>query len=328
MKALTRKSSENTKRPDNMSPDKPAKKKSATIFTFGSSDVPVTHPDKIYWPKEKITKGEVVKYYQSISEYILPYLKGRSQSLLRMPNGIDKPGFFHKNAGEGAPEWIESIKLYSEAADREIDYILCNNKATLAYLNNLGCIEINPWHSTVKKLNNPDYLVIDLDPSAKNTFDEVIKTGKVVKKVLDRAGADAYCKTSGATGLHIYIPVKKKYTYDQVKEFAHLVCKLVQGQLPELTSLERSLKKRGNKIYLDHLQNRRGQTIASVYSLRPRTGATVSTPLDGKEVKKGLSPQNFTMFTIFERLKKKGDLFKGVLGKGIDLKRCLTKLSA
>ncbi|MES2762630.1 MAG: DNA ligase D [Bacteroidota bacterium] len=306
---------------------KTAQRKEGETMSFGKIKVSITNTSKIFWPKEGITKGDVINYYQQMADYILPYLKGRPQSLFRTPNGFDKPGFFHKDAGEEAPGWIKSIPLFSESANKDINYIICDNKQTLAYLNNLGCIEINPWHSTIKALDKPDYLIIDLDPSAKNTFEQVIETANVVKQILDKAGATCFCKTSGATGLHIYIPMQKKYTYDQVKDFAHLVCVLTQDQLPKFTSLERNLKKRGNnKIYLDHLQNRKGQTIASVYSLRPKAGATVSTPLLWKEVKSGLSPQDFTIETIFKRIKNTGDIFTGILDKGIDLAKCLKRL--
>jgi bifunctional non-homologous end joining protein LigD len=294
---------------------------------IGKITIPVTNTTKLFWPAEGYTKGDVINYYQQISDYILPYLTGRPQSLMRTPNGINQPGFYHKDAGDQAPEWVERVKIFSESTNKDIDYILCNNKPTLAYLANLGCIELNPWHSTVKALDKPDYLVIDLDPSDNNTFEQVIETAQVVKTVLDKAGASCFCKTSGATGLHVYIPTGKKYTYEQVKDFAHLICVLTNEQLPAFTSLERNLKKRGrDHIYLDHLQNRRGQTIASAYSLRPKKGATVSTPLEWKEVKKGLSPLDFTIETIFKRLQKKGDLFKGILGKGIDLQKCLKNL--
>ncbi len=314
---------------NNLKKDKEKNTQNENIISFGKIEVPLTNLSKIFWPKEKITKGDVINYYQDISDYIMPYLKGRPQSLLRTPNGIDKPAFFHKDAGHAAPDWVETIDLFSESTNKHVDYILCNNKATLAYLNNLGCIELNPWHSTIKALDKPDYLIIDLDPSQKNTFNQVIETANVVKAILDKAGADCFCKTSGATGLHVYIPMQKKYTYEQVKDFAHLICILTNEQLPGSTSLERNLKKRGNnKIYLDHLQNRRGQTIACVYSLRPKAGATVSTPLLWNEVKKGLSPQEFTIHTILKRIKKTGDIFAGVLGKGIDLSKCLKNLNA
>jgi bifunctional non-homologous end joining protein LigD len=296
------------------------------IVKVQGHELKFTHLDKIYWPDEGITKGEVIEYYNSIHKYILPYLKDRPQSLKRNPNGIADKGFFHKDAGDAAPEWVDSIELYSESADKEIDYILCNNKATLLYLNNLGCIEINPWNSRVKSLDNPDYLIMDIDPSEKSTFDEVIDAALVIKDILTKAGAASFCKTSGASGLHVYVPLGAKYDYEQARSFAEIVATLTMEQLPDTTTMERSLNKRKNKIYLDYLQNKRGQTLASVYSLRPVPGATISTPLDWKEVKRGLSPAQFTMKTLPKRLDKKGDLFKGVLMKGIDMAKCLKKL--
>ena len=296
-------------------------------YTFGKTKVTVSHIDKVYFPEDNVTKGDVVDYYISMADYILPYLKGRPESLLRNPNGINGSGFFHKDAAENAPSFVKRQKVYSDSNDKEIDYIVCDNLATLVYMNNLGCIEINPWHSTVKNLENPDYLMIDIDPSDKNTFDQVVEVALVVKKILDKAGAESYCKTSGASGLHVFVPTGKKYTFEQVKDFTYLVCMLVNNELKDFTTLERNLRKRGNKhIYMDYLQNRRGQTIASVYSLRPKAGATVSTPLEWKEVKKGLSPKQFTIHNVAERVKKKGDLFKGVLGKGVDLMKCIQRL--
>jgi len=303
------------------------KKANEKYYTFGRITVRTTNPGKIYWPDEGITKGQMIDYYISVSEYILPYLKNRPQSLKRNPNGINDFGFFHKDAGDEAPEWVKSEPIFSESSRRVIDYIICNNAATLTYMNNLGCIEINPWHSTLKDLDKPDYLIIDIDPSDKNTFDQVIETANVVNAVLKRAGATGYCKTSGASGLHVYVPTQKKYSYDQLKDFAHLVCLLVQQELPRFTTLERNLAKRGDKrIYLDHLQNRRGQTISSVYSLRPKKGATVSMPLKWSEVKPGLTPGDFNIHNALKRIRKTGDLFTGILGKGIDLVKCLQNL--
>jgi len=313
-------------------PTRPApasEEENEAILSFGRTKVKTTNLTKVFWPKEKITKGAMIAYYQQVADYILPYLKDRPQSLKRNPNGIADDGFFHKDAGDEAPAFVKSRKIYSESAKKEIDYIICNDKATLAYLNNLGCIELNPWNSTTKALDKPDYLIIDIDPSEKNTFDQVVETALAFKKLLDLIGAESFCKTSGATGLHIFLPMGKKYLYEQVKDFAHLLCMHVNEQLPAFTSLERNLAKRGNKkIYLDYLQNRRGQTIASVYSLRPKPGATVSTPLQWKEVKKGLDPTVFTIDTTPVRLKKTGDIFSGVLGKAVDINKCLEKLAA
>jgi len=288
----------------------------------------LTNQNKIYWPEEKITKGQVLKFYDSISKYLLPHLKDRPQSLKRNPNGITDKGFYHKDAGDAAPNWVKHIELYSDSAKKDINYIVCNNKATLLYLNNLGCIEINPWNSRVKSLDHPDYLVMDIDPSDNNSFEEVIDTALVIKEILDSAQALAFCKTSGATGLHIYVPMGATYDYDQVRSFAEIIAHLTQEQLPGTTTIERSLSKRNNRIYIDYLQNRRGQTLSSVYSLRPVPGATVSTPLLWKEVKSGLHPSQFTLYNVPGRLDKLGDLFAGVRKEKINLRRALKNLKA
>lgn len=292
--------------------------------TINRHKVKLTNQDKIYFPKDEITKGDVVDYYQTISEYILPHLKNRPLSLNRFPNGIEEDGFYHKDAGDNTPKWIKTTEVYSESTDKDIDYIICNNQATLAYLNNLGCIDLNPWNSRIPKLDFPVFLVLDLDPSPKNSFDDVIETALQIKEILDEIKVDGYCKTSGSSGIHIYIPMGRKYDYEQVKNFAHLLMKKTLEQLPELTTLERSLKKREkNKIYLDYLQNRSGQTLASVYSLRPKEGAPVSMPLEWNELKKGLRPTDFNIYNSLERIQKKGDLFLPVLGKGINMLKVL-----
>ena len=294
----------------------------------GKISVEITHPDKIYFPKDKVSKKMVAAYYQSIASFILPYLKDRPESLKRNPNGIDDAGFFHKDAGENAPDFIKSFAMYSASSKKEIDYIICNDKVTLAYLNNLGCIELNPWHSSINFPDKPDYMIIDIDPSEKNSFNQVIETANAFKKVLDKAGAKGFCKTSGSTGLHIYVPMKKKYGYEEVKNFALLLCTIVQEMIPDFTTLERNLKKRGNKkIYLDYLQNNSGQTISSVYSLRPKNGATVSMPLHWREVKKGLLPNQFTIFNAAKIISKRVDVFKGVLGSATNIENCLKKLN-
>jgi bifunctional non-homologous end joining protein LigD len=299
------------------------------FITDGKNKVQITHPDKIYFPDDKVTKKMVADYYQEIAPYILPFLKERPESLKRNPGGINGPGFFHKDAGENAPDFVQSFAVHSDSTNKEIDYIICNDKATLAYLNSLGCIELNPWHSTIKNPHKPDYMIIDIDPSDKNNFEQVIETANTFKKVLDKAGAKSFCKTSGATGLHIYVPMKQKYDYEEVKNFAQLLCMYVNEMLPDFTTMERNLKKRGDKkIYLDFLQNRSGQTISSVYSLRPKKGATVSMPLDWKEVKKGLTPQHFTIFNAVARIKKNPDIFKGILGAGTNIQKCLKLLGS
>lgn len=288
----------------------------------------VSHPDKVYWPDENITKADLIRYYHSVYRHIIRYLRDRPQSLRRNPNGIQDEGFFQKDAGPAAPDWVATKKIRAESVNKNIEYILCNDKATLTYLNNLGCIELNPWNSRVGTLDNPDYLVIDIDPSDENTFDQVVEVALAVKEVCDTAGAAAYCKTSGATGLHVYLPFHAVYTYEQCRTFAELIAHLTQEALPATTTVERSLYKRNGRIYIDYLQNKKGQTLASAYSLRPRPGATVSAPLRWDEVKKGLDPNAFNIQSMAARIEKYGDLFHGVLTKKTNLEKCLKKLDA
>ncbi len=290
--------------------------------------VKLTNQNKIYFPESGITKGEVIDYYQSVSKYILPHFKNRPQSLNRFPNGIEGLSFYHKDAGNDAPDWIEKVSVFSESNEKDIQYLICNTADDLAYLNNLGCIDLNPWNSTVNDLNKPTWLALDLDPSEKNTFDHVIETSLCVKGILDKAKIKGYCKISGSSGIHIFIPMGENYEVEQVKDFAHLLMQKVQQKLPKLTTLERSLKKRDkNKIYLDYLQNRTGQTLASVYSIRPKPLAPVSMPILWEELKFGLKPTDFNIHNALERIKKNGDLFKPVLGKGIDMLKALENLS-
>ncbi len=294
----------------------------------GQYKVKITNSLKIFWPDEGYSKGDVIEYYDKISSFILPHLKGRPLSLKRNPNGIRDEGFFHKDAGENAPEFADVYKVKSGSNCKVIDYIVCNNKATLLYLAILGCIEMNAWNSTTSKPGHPTWMVIDIDPSAKNTFREVVDTALATKSVLDKAGISSYCKTSGSSGLHVYVPVKNKYDYKEVKDFAQIIASLVNEQLPQTTSLERSLKKRGNKIYIDYLQNRSGQTLASVFSLRPVKGANASVPLDWKEVNHQLHPSQFNIENMLQRIKKKGDIFKPVLSGSANIEKALKALHA
>lgn len=301
--------------------------KEKSEIKIGKSVVTITNSQKVYWPGDGFTKGDVIDHYNKMADYILPHLKGRCLSLKRNPNGINDKGFYHKDAGENAPAYVDVFKVKSESNQKIIDYIVCNNKATLLYVANLGCIEINPWNSTTKKIGNPTWMVIDIDPSDKNKFTEVVDTALAAKMVLDKAGVSSYCKTSGASGLHVYVPLKNKYDYVTVRDFAHIIASLVQEQLPETTTLERSLSKRGPKIYVDYLQNSAGQTLASVYSIRPVPGASVSTPLDWKEVNHQLSPQQFTIENILLRVKRKGDLFLPVLNESNSIDKALKALN-
>ncbi len=296
------------------------------VITLSGKKVKCTNLDKIYFPGEGYTKGDLINYYHSIGKFILPYLKFRPQSLNRHPNGITGQSFYQKDmVVTQIPAWIKTVKLFSKSNNAYIDYLICNDAATLIYMANLGCIEINPWHSTYLKPDEPTYMMLDLDPG-EISFVDVVNTALVIKEICDEINIPCYCKTSGATGLHIYIPLAAKYNYDHVKIFAEIMATIVHSRLPDTTSIERSTAKRKDKIYIDFLQNRKGQTIAAPYSVRPRAYATVSTPLLWKEVNHQLTPQMFTIKNTDQRLLKTGDLWKPVLQKGVILAKALKSI--
>jgi len=279
-----------------------------------------TNLSKLYWPEDNITKRDMLNYYYQIAPYILPYLKDRPQSLNRFPNGIHGKSFYQKDVTGKVPDWIKTYKYRSSDEDIDKHFMLGSDEASVLYMASLGAIELNPWSSRIQKPDHPDWCIIDLDPST-NTFDQVIESALVTKQVLDHLKVDAYCKTSGSTGIHIYIPLGAKYTYEQSKEFARIVVTLVHREIPRFTSIERKVSDRKGKIYLDFLQNRPKATLAAPYSLRPKAGATVSMPLHWAEVKKGLKMKDFNIHNAMERISEMGDIFKPVLGKGIDLEK-------
>jgi bifunctional non-homologous end joining protein LigD len=282
----------------------------------------ITHRDKLYWEKEKITKGDLLHYYDSVARWILPHLIDRPESLRRFPNGIAKPSFFQKNI-TSYPEWLSTYRI--EHPDKKVNYALIQDIKSLLYVVNLGCIELHSWLSRIQHLEKPDFLIFDLDPEG-IAFDAVVTTARALHAILEKIQITSYCKTSGGRGLHIYVPLQGRYTYEQAKRFSELIALLVHRRLPQITSLERSPKKRKKRVYIDCYQNNFGQTIATPYSVRAKPGAPVSTPLSWSEVKRGLNPLNYTIFNTLKRLEKKGDLFKPVLQKGIDLKKSVKLL--
>jgi len=287
-------------------------------------EVKFTNLNKIFWPEEQITKAELINYYYQIAPVLMPYLTGRPQSMNRYPNGISGKSFYFKNVKGKVPGWMSTYKYYSESDREEKEYLIANDEATLLHMINMGCIELNPWSSTSGKPDHPSFCIIDLDPD-QNDFDQVILAAQVTHELLTDMGVPSYCKTSGSTGLHIYIPLGGAYTYEQSKEFARIIVTLVNRELPGFTSVERAIKDRKGKMYLDFLQNRPHATIACAYSVRPKPGATVSMPLLWDEVKKGLQMKDFTMRNAMERVNAMGDIFSPVLGEGIDLKKVISR---
>ncbi len=234
--------------------------------------------------------------------------------------------FYQKDVKETAPDWARTYP-YRTSDGEDKEYLVGKDKATLMWMASLGCIELNPWFSRIQKPEHPDYCVLDLDPD-KQTFDQVVQTALEVKNVLDEIGVPSYPKTSGSTGMHIYVPLGAKYTYDQSQLFGRIIAGIVEDRLPSFTSTERQIKKRRGKLYIDFLQNRPGATLACPYSARPKPGATVSMPLHWDEVKKGLNMKDFTIQNALARLEQEGDLFKPVLGKGINMQTALKALKA
>jgi bifunctional non-homologous end joining protein LigD len=305
---------------------KPVPEKESSEPTNGQPAPTLSNLTKVYWPGEGITKGDLIDYYRTVAPLMLPHLRDRAQSLHRHPNGIDGPSFFQKDVSDHPPpSWVRTAVIESDSGSATQD-IVCQDEPTLLYIANLGCIEINAWNSRIGKLDRPDYAIIDLDPQDL-PFDRVVEAAQAVRRLLDRAGAESFCKTSGKRGLHVYVPLGARYTNDQARRFAELVANLVHARLPETTSVLRSPALRRGRIYLDFLQNRRGQTMAMPYSVRPVPGAWVSTPLKWSEIRRGLHAGKFTMGAVPRRLDRLGDLWKPVLGRGVDLMKIVEQLA-
>lgn len=300
-------------------------KKDSKKSAPSSAKLEFSHLDKVFFDKAGYTKGDLVDYYSQISQYILPYIKDRPHSLLRQPNGIDGESFFQKDMDHMPPKWIKTKPIYSESNQKNINYLVADTKDSLLYMVQLGCIEINPWNSKITHLDKPDWCVIDLDPED-ISFEEVVKVANTVHQLCEELKIPSYPKTSGKTGVHIYIPLGAKYTYEQCKQFAQILANIIHERASKTTSIERSPKKRQQKIYVDFLQNRAGQTLAAPYSVRPTPAASVSTPLHWDEVHPKLSPDQFTIKNMSKRLDDVGDIWKPVLGKGINLTSVLKQL--
>lgn len=287
-----------------------------------------THLEKVYWPKDGYTKGDMLEYYEKIAPYILPHLKDRPVVLKRFPHGISGQSFFQKNVEGAVPKFVKRVTIPAETVEKDVHYIVCDNVDTLMYLANLGSIELHPWNSRVKHLHHPDFLIFDLDPGESTTYDMVIDVALKMREFLRGLGMESYPKTSGKKGIHLYIPLGARYTYDPVRNFAHGVSERMAKRHPGLVTATRGEEHRHGKVFIDYLRNSVGQTAIAPYCLRAIDGANVSTPLEWKEVKKGLRPEQFTMQTVLKRLKAKGELFKSVLGKGADFPRAAVKLDA
>ena len=268
--------------------------------------------DKVFWPEAGYTKGDLIRYYDQVAGALLPYLRERPAHLLRYPDGIHGKAFYQKDLPEHTPDWIETEEIRSGHRGEVIRYLICNDVASLLFAANLASIDIHPWLSLRTRRDRPDWAVFDLDPG-EAPFADVVRLAKAFGKVLRGIGLRPFLKTSGASGLHVYVPLEPVYPYDVVRQFCEAVSTHIAGRHREIATVERTKARRGGRVYLDFLQNRRGQTLAPPYAVRPVPAASVSAPLDWDELDGELNPSRFTIRTMPERLDRLGDLFAGAL---------------
>ena len=286
-----------------------------------------SNPKKIFWPAEGYTKGDLIEYYRGVSRWLLPYLRNRPVVLTRFPDGIDGKSFYQKDAPEFAPDWMRTIPIWSEETQRDIRYFVCDDEESILYIANMGSIPLHIWGSRVGSLELPDWCVIDLDPK-EAPFSDVIRTAQVLHRICESAGLQNYVKTTGKTGLHIMLPLGRQFTYEQCRALGELLARLVLLELKDIATITRHVTKRGDKVYLDYLQNRHGQLIVAPFSVRPLPGASVSMPLLWDEVNDSLDPRAFTIKTAIDRMESLGvDPVLPVLESKPDLLEVLDKLA-
>lgn len=279
------------------------------LLQIGREQVSVTSLDRIYWPDEKLTKFDLLCYYLKVADRLMPFLKDRPAILQRWPRGIKAPMFFQQDL-ESAPEYIKTIRLTNQEG-RELDYGVYTSVASLLHFVTLGTIEQHPWHSTTKRLDKPDWIAIDLDPK-KAPWENVLQVALMVKEVADEVGLDVFPKTSGSSGLHIYVPLKPTNDYEKVAEFARLFASEVAQRAPKIATVERTIAKRAaTQVYVDWMQNARGKSLASVFTARAKPKAPVSMPLTWKQISQGVKITDFTITNVPELLEQKGDPWAG-----------------
>jgi bifunctional non-homologous end joining protein LigD len=279
------------------------------LLEVGRERVSVTSLDRIYWPDEKLTKFDLLCFYLKVADRMMPFLKDRPAILQRWPRGINAPMFFQQDL-DSAPDFIKTVRLTNQEG-RELDYGVYTTVGSLLHFVNLGAIEQHPWHSTTKRLDKPDWIAIDLDPK-KAPWENVLQVALKVKEVADEIGLEVFPKTSGSSGLHIYLPLKATNEYDRVAEFARLFASEVAQRAPKIATVERTIAKRAaTQVYVDWMQNARGKSLACIFTARAKPKATVSMPLTWKQIEQGVKITDFTITNVPELLKKKGDPWAG-----------------
>jgi DNA ligase D len=294
------------------------KPKGDLVLEIERERVSLTSLDRVYWPDENLTKFDLLSYYLNISSLLMPFLKDRPAILQRYPRGIKAPMFFQQDL-ESAPAFIKTVRLTNQEG-RELNYAVYTTVGSLLHFVNLGTIEQHPWHSTVKHLDQPDYLMLDLDPK-EAPWKNVLEVALVCKEVFDELGLPTFPKTSGSSGIHVYLPLKPKYDFGKIAEVATALANEVAQRAPRIATVQRSLAKRQKQqVYVDAMQNARGKTIAAVYSARAKPGATVSMPLTWKQIQKGVKISDFTIKNVSRLLEKGGEVWKEFLDSRQSLK--------
>jgi bifunctional non-homologous end joining protein LigD len=297
----------------------------------GRRRVRITHPERVLFPGDGVTKGDLAEYYAAIGDAIVPHLRDRPFTLKRYPHGINQQPYFAKQAPKGKPPWVPTRQFRTwprEGGSRLVDFALVNEPAALVWMVQMNCIDMNAWYSRVDKPDRPDFVLFDLDPpDSRNGFVEAIRVAHLIREALEELGLRSYVKTSGADGIHVLLPIARRATFPQTYEFAELLSRQLEAGHPGLVTTE-WLKKKRRGVLVDHRQNGHGKTIASVYSVRPKPGAPVSTPLRWEELTEHVRPRDFGRREALDRVAKYGDLFEPVLKGGQALAPALRRLQA
>ena len=299
----------------------------AAVPRLPANHLQPTNLKKVFWPTEGYTKGDLIAYYERIAPLLLPYLRDRPLVLTRYPDGINGKSFYQKDAPEFAPDWVRTERIYSRDTERDIAYLVVDDLEMLRYVANSAALLIHVWASRVPSLERPDWLVLDLDPKGA-PFRDVVAVALALRRILDDLDLPSYVKTSGATGLHLLLPLGARYTYEQTRNFARLLAVLGVEAEPQISTVTRPLRSRGGKVYIDFGQNGHGQTIVAPYSVRPLPGAPASCPLEWREVNARLDPGRFTLKTMAARFEAMADPLTPVLGPGIDMAAAITRIES
>jgi bifunctional non-homologous end joining protein LigD len=298
----------------------------AHIFRQGAREVRITNIDKVLFPDDGLTKGDLISYYYNVAPLMLPFLKDRPLNMQRVPDGIYGEAFYEKQAPKGAPPWLRTIPV--STGGKTVDYIIADDAATLVWMAQIASVEVHSWTARWPKLEEPDFAVMDLDPHEPIEFDDVRAVGKLVGVILEGLGLRGFPKTSGGSGLQIFIPLTPGHSYEQVRAFCGAVGAMLRSAYPEKVTMEFAKPKRAGKVYIDVGQNAKGQTLVAPYSVRPYPGATVSTPVTWDELEQEFYPEQFRITSIFERIEQVGNPFAEAMKVRQDLRPALERLTA